>query len=635
MGYALVLALLVTLLVPTVGSAATLSVGPGGYATIQSAVAEALPGDTVSVAPGTYRGQVVITKPLRLVGSGAGSSIIEPSGDVIYADNGLVLVTGPVTVDVSGFTVDGKAPGFNVEGGITYLAGARGSIHHNTVQRVHFGAYGQGIRLNGASPDVYENTVTDVSEVGICVAAAPAGAASSTVLVRDNVVNGPVRYGIRTCDTATIAGNTVSHTDMDGIRIDQYSASSAVDRVILRDNQISYTKFSGIQVSASSGHLIQGNILNHANYYGFDGTGDWDYGGIKIEQDSPDNEVIENRLTDGIIAIHTWADRTYIARNVIADYGLTYADSKLDLASYRIFRNAAVMVGNNYVPWVFDPEGVVVEENVMDRNAWGLFHSDKLSNLVQAQRNWWGSPQGPQDDTGTVELPAPDPSGLDSCANRLPAGFLGAAVSERVSYYPWYADQELNLLVEFVPGFPDVLDSHPYAAAIRDLAGRGVISGRRDGTFGPADPVLRAQFAKMAVQSLDLAVVEGGAPVPFWDVEKPTTNLYPDDYVAVAALNGLIQGYGDGRFGPYDDITRAQLLTIVVRMAEGFNPQALATPSSGWEGILPGSDPTHGASIRTAEYSGLLAGINLSTFSLWQPATRGEVAQILWNLEEK
>jgi len=44
----------------------------------------------------------------RLIGSGAGSSVIEPSDDLIYADNGLVLVTGPVTVGVSGFTVDGR-----------------------------------------------------------------------------------------------------------------------------------------------------------------------------------------------------------------------------------------------------------------------------------------------------------------------------------------------------------------------------------------------------------------------------------------------------------------------------------------------------------------------------------------------
>lgn len=185
--------------------------------------------------------------------------------------------------------------------------------------------------------------------------------------------------------------------------------------------------------------------------------------------------------------------------------------------------------------------------------------------------------------------------------------------------------------------FSDITLS-PYKIAIQSLAEAGIINGYQVGErweFRPAQPVLRAQFAKMAVLSLGLKVSEGGTPLPFKDVERPGNNLYPDDYVAVAAANGLIQGYAGGYFQPYVDITRAQLLTIVVRMAERFRPQALSAPSPSWKGTLPSGDSTHGANIRTAEHSGLLDGIELSAFSIWQPATRGEVAQILWNLREK
>ena len=185
-----------------------------------------------------------------------------------------------------------------------------------------------------------------------------------------------------------------------------------------------------------------------------------------------------------------------------------------------------------------------------------------------------------------------------------------------------------------IPLFSDIA-SCPYRTAIEAMAQAGIISGYGNGLFGPGDPVKRAQFAKMAVLSLDVPVTEGGLPVPFWDVEKPTTNLYPDDYVAAAAGNGLILGYSDGAFHPYQDISRAQLLTIVVRMAERFKPEALITPPAGWKGTLPASDATHGANIAKAEYSGLLSGINLSVFSIWDQATRGEVAQILRNLREK
>ncbi len=183
--------------------------------------------------------------------------------------------------------------------------------------------------------------------------------------------------------------------------------------------------------------------------------------------------------------------------------------------------------------------------------------------------------------------------------------------------------------------FRDAMAEQKYYRAIYHLAKAGVVSGYQDGTFKSYNPVLRAQFAKMATLSLDLAVTEGTLPVPFWDVEKPTTSLYPDDYVAVAAANDLILGYSDGSFRPYVDISRAQLLTIVVRAAEHFKPGALTTPLGGWKGTLPASDPTHGANIAKAEYSGLLSGIDLAAFSVWKPATRGEVAQILWNLREK
>ena len=47
--------------------------------------------------------------------------------------------------------------------------------------------------------------------------------------------------------------------------------------------------------------------------------------------------------------------------------------------------------------------------------------------------------------------------------------------------------------------FPTFPATHPYYAAITDLASRGIIGGYQDGTFGPDNPVTRQQFAKMIV----------------------------------------------------------------------------------------------------------------------------------------
>jgi hypothetical protein len=73
----------------------------------------------------------------------------------------------------------------------------------------------------------------------------------------------------------------------------------------------------------------------------------------------------------------------------------------------------------------------------------------------------------------------------------------------------------------------------------------------------------------------------------------------------------------------------------VVRAAQHFKPAAVPEPSPGWDGVLFATDATHGKNIARAEYGGLLAGIDLSRFSIYGKATRGEVAQIVWNLRQK
>src|SRR4051794_15862552 len=65
-------------------SAASSCVTPGGPAgclsPIQAAVTAASPGDTITVAAGTYKESVTITKPLILRGAGASTTIVDATG---------------------------------------------------------------------------------------------------------------------------------------------------------------------------------------------------------------------------------------------------------------------------------------------------------------------------------------------------------------------------------------------------------------------------------------------------------------------------------------------------------------------------------------------------------------------------
>ena len=184
---------------------------------------------------------------------------------------------------------------------------------------------------------------------------------------------------------------------------------------------------------------------------------------------------------------------------------------------------------------------------------------------------------------------------------------------------------------------PD-LDEHPYAEAILALAARGVVEGYIEGgrrLFRPDDPISRQQFAKMIVLALGIPVSPADKCI-FPDVDQTTEGdeLYPDHYVAAAWSAGIVQGTSLDplRFSPGQYTSRAQLLTMVVRGARSCASGRLSPPEPGWPGTLRISDPAHEESARWAEWNDLLRGIDLEGWDLWRPATRGEVAQVLWNL---
>lgn len=183
--------------------------------------------------------------------------------------------------------------------------------------------------------------------------------------------------------------------------------------------------------------------------------------------------------------------------------------------------------------------------------------------------------------------------------------------------------------------FTDVPDSHPYASAINRLAELGIVSGRGDGIFGPDSPIYRAQFAKMICGLLQLSVSEDYIYAPFVDLgPDDPDNLYPHEFVAAAYHAGITKGKTSTTFGPYNNITLAQVASMVVRAADAYYPGLLATPPAEWHGQWVDTDPTHGANIRRAEYAGLLASLPTDSpkADSSRPATRGEVSQILVNL---
>lgn len=217
---------------------------------------------------------------------------------------------------------------------------------------------------------------------------------------------------------------------------------------------------------------------------------------------------------------------------------------------------------------------------------------------------------------------------------------------EDSSHFTYFDDQKkiLNYAVCEPNGvkFIDVGDNDPYAKAINYLASKQIVEGYSDGNFGINDPVTRQQFSKMILLTMAQYNAQVYTPTlhdncSFSDsasIEQKEGDLYAIHYVARASSTGLTLGYPDGTFRPLANISRQQVITMVVRAIS----DKLQAPPANWQGMLSYADPEHGERIRTAEYNGLLKGIVGGTFgglSGWDTrgnATRGEVAQMLYNL---
>lgn len=110
-------------------------------------------------------------------------------------------------------------------------------------------------------------------------------------------------------------------------------------------------------------------------------------------------------------------------------------------------------------------------------------------------------------------------------------------------------------------GFPDVDEDAPYAEAVSYISEIGIMEGDENRNFNPDRLVTRAEMAAIICRML--GETEGlSAADDFLDVPR---SHWANPYVSKATELGVINGYPDGRFGPSDNVTYEQAVTMVVR----------------------------------------------------------------------
>ena len=114
-----------------------------------------------------------------------------------------------------------------------------------------------------------------------------------------------------------------------------------------------------------------------------------------------------------------------------------------------------------------------------------------------------------------------------------------------------------------VKRFSDVASGAWYAEYITYVTDNALMNGYDDGRFGPNDQTTRAQIVTVLYR------LEGEPATrssnSFSDVSSG--GQYYSSAVAWAAINDIVNGYEDGRFGPNDNVTREQIAAILYRYA--------------------------------------------------------------------
>ena len=535
------------------------------YQTIQAAIDDAHPGDTIQVDAGTYVEDPVINKALTLLGPNAGinpnTGVRVPEAVILPAvsapDPAVCEVMAYVSasgVTIKGFTFDGDNPaltsGVIIDGadvdaceiiagweGVGSIVVENNILAHSTYSGIDFYNYTNPAATSGNY--IRYNRLEDIGEttynwgVGLLVYN------NFYADITDNVLDG-VRTGIQTGNfylanpgtTGSISNNEIGAWRLGIFHNLAYSNASPLTisgNTITAQAYPGATKWNGLLLS-SIGSAVTANI-----------TGNTISIPAGISYPSPNYTAgynVWNVTTSAPIAIEGGTVTG-------GDYGVfvnNYEGYSSDAGNTAVALDGVVIAGSD-VAGVYvkdspsNTNGATVYADIencdIDTDATGILvegadasavaHSNKIAGnptagltntsgvVVNAEHNWWGAPCGP---TGT---------GPDS-------------VSADVDYTPWWSDEAMT--IEWpLPGGVLVVPAGattPEAQAILDCAAPGSVIRFESGSYPGG---LWVNNPQLTIQLNNCTVGAG----------SPAFTIVGDDEVIQGA--GTIDGGGGGGSG--------------------------------------------------------------------------------------
>ncbi|MBR5518133.1 MAG: S-layer homology domain-containing protein [Clostridia bacterium] len=162
--------------------------------------------------------------------------------------------------------------------------------------------------------------------------------------------------------------------------------------------------------------------------------------------------------------------------------------------------------------------------------------------------------------------------------------------------------------------------------AIGFLASKGVVNGKEENKFCPADNITREEFAKIVV--LAFGLYDNNATCNFTDVDEQRWSY---KYIASMYGYGAVNGYTDGSFGAANPITREEMAVMLYRVMQKQSAfdfvSELETTLTDYSEI---SDFAKN-SILSLNANKILSGDEKGCFNPKNNATRAEVCKMIYN----
>ena len=171
--------------------------------------------------------------------------------------------------------------------------------------------------------------------------------------------------------------------------------------------------------------------------------------------------------------------------------------------------------------------------------------------------------------------------------------------------------------------FNDVSANDWFASAVDYVTGKGMMNGTADNTFSPKAHTTRGMVVTVLYR---LENQPSTSAASFTDV---ASGAYYANAVAWANANGIVSGYGSGKFGPNDKVTREQLAAILYRYAQYKKYDVSGAKSL--DGYTDAQSVSNYAvpALQWANAAGVVTGKSGSKLDPKGNATRAEVAAML------